>query len=222
MTWVDELKGYEPAAITLPRFDLPTIDDAAERKAVAERIATTRIIRSGRDAWEQINKAESFDGWKAIGAALSIGKRHALRTTGANAAWGRNYGRAFSDWNKAHGFGTMPKGTRSWAIALHENAKAIEQWRQGLSEQRRKRLVNPQSVVKRWQKEMHHGDGKCPQDLKRDAVAAWKRFVSCVEMLPPDQAAPLWRAVAAEVAAHAQDGPQSCRPRIERVIDFIA
>jgi hypothetical protein len=36
--------------------------------------------------------------WKIIGAALAIGKAHALRVTGANRAWGRNYSRAFCDW----------------------------------------------------------------------------------------------------------------------------
>ena len=43
--------------------------------------------------------------------------------------------------------------------------------------------------------------GKPLAYVKRDAVAAWKRFVSCVAMLPPDQVRPLWRAVAAEAAA---------------------
>ena len=91
------------------------------------------------------------------------------------------------------GFGTMPKPVRSRAIALHENAKAIERWRQSLPERERKRLINPQSVVKRWQRETQHGNGKCPTDLKRDAVAAWRRFVSCVKALPADQAAPCGR-----------------------------
>jgi hypothetical protein len=40
-----------------------------------------------------------------------------------------------------------------------------------------------------------------PADLKRDAMAAWRRFVSCVELLPPDQAEPLWQAALAEAAA---------------------
>ena len=35
---------------------------------------------------------------------------------------------------------------------------------------------------------------------KRDAMAAWRKFVSCVGMLPADQAAPLWQAAAAEAA----------------------
>jgi hypothetical protein len=46
-------------------------------------------------------------------------------------------------------------------------------------------------------------NGKCPQDLKRDVMAAWRRFVSCVQAMPADQAALLWQAVLAEVAAMA-------------------
>jgi hypothetical protein len=44
--------------------------------------------------------------------------------------------------------------------------------------------------------------------LKREAAAAWRRFVSCVQALPPDEAEPLWQAALAEVAAmaHASHG----------------
>lgn len=74
---------------TLPTFNLSDIDIEREAKEAAARVAERRTIRRGRDAWEQINKAESFDGWKAIGAALAVGKARALKITGANAAWGR-------------------------------------------------------------------------------------------------------------------------------------
>jgi hypothetical protein len=40
-----------------------------------------------------------------------------------------------------------------------------------------------------------------PQDLKREAAAAWRRFVSCVRLLPPDQAMMMWQAVSVEVEA---------------------
>ena len=53
-----------------------------------------------------------------------------------------------------------------------------------------------------WRAATVHGTGKCPQDLKREAAAAWRRFVSCVQALPPDQAMPLWQAVAAEIEAY--------------------
>jgi hypothetical protein len=40
-----------------------------------------------------IHESESFEGWAAIGAALAIGKAHALKVTGANAARGQHYSR---------------------------------------------------------------------------------------------------------------------------------
>src|SRR4029077_13809945 len=81
------------APITMPAINLPPLDAkaiAAEASAAAAKIKT---IRLGRTAWEAVAKAQSFDGWLAIGAALAIGKRHALKVTGANAAWGRSYSR---------------------------------------------------------------------------------------------------------------------------------
>ncbi|MGO8923927.1 MAG: hypothetical protein ACLQF4_13445 [Xanthobacteraceae bacterium] len=188
--------------MSLPRFNLPDPDltEAAEAQALVQE---RKVIRRGLDALAAINKAESFDGWKAIGAALAVGKRHALKVTGANAAWGRNYSREFSQWIKQHGFDAMAKSVRSVAIELHENAKAIEAWRATLPERQRRRLVHPLSNVRRWRAATAHGTGKCPADLKRDAMAAWRRFVSCVELLPPDQAAPLWQVALAEVAAMA-------------------
>jgi hypothetical protein len=36
------------------------------------------------------------------------------------------------------------------------------------------------------------------RSLKRDAMAAWRRFVSCVRSLPADQAAALWEIALAE------------------------
>ena len=70
----------------------------------------------------------------------------------------------------------MPKSTRSVAIELHENAAAIEAWRTTLPEKQRRRLVHPLSNVRRWRAATAHGNGKCPQDLKREAAVAWRRF----------------------------------------------
>jgi hypothetical protein len=123
------------APVTLPKLAFTAGHD--DIKEAAERIATTRIIRAGRDAWEEIGRAEGFEAWKLIGKALAVGKAHALRVTGANAAWGQHYSREFGKWMKAHGFDTMPKPTRSVAIELHENANAIEAWRATLPEQQR-------------------------------------------------------------------------------------
>ncbi len=96
----------------------------------------------------------------------------------------------------------MAKSVRSVAIELHENAPAIEAWRATLPEKQRKRLVHPLSNVRRW-RVATSSNGKCPQDLKRDATAAWRRFKSCLEALPDDQAAPLWQMASTEIATHA-------------------
>jgi len=182
--------------------NLPDLEVEAEAREAAARVATRR----------EIGRAESYEHWKKIAAALNIGRQFALRTIDPEAPWHqRRYGYAFHNWAQQHGFGSMPKQARSWALALHENAAAIEQWHQGLSERerKRKRLINPQSVVKRWQRETQTAlaNGKCPTDLKRDAKAAWKRFKWCLRSLPASEAAPLWQAALAEAAAMARAAP---------------
>jgi hypothetical protein len=87
----------------------------------------------------------------------------------------------------------MKPQTRSWAIALHENATAITAWRDSLPAGRgRRRPLNPQSCVKGWQRSQAHGNGR---NYKRDALFHWRQFLSCVAQLPADQAAPLWAMV---------------------------
>ena len=202
------LNGYgeerERHPVSLPKMVwLKSAAQGGDAKEAAMRFAEYRAIRAGREAWQAINRAKSFDGWRAIGAALAVGKHHALKITGANAAWGRNYSWEFSQWIKRHGFEKMAKSVRSVAIELHENAASIEAWRATLPERQRKRLVHPLSNVRRWRASLNHGNGKCLTDLRRDAIAAWRRFVSCVSALPADQAAPLWQAALAEAAAMA-------------------
>jgi hypothetical protein len=191
----------EVRPITLPRLIFMAEPDNIEE--AAERLAAMRVVRVGRDAYHAIDKAESFAAWKSIGAALAIGKAHALRVTGANAAWGQHYSREFGKWIKANGFDRMPKSTRSVAVELHENANAIEAWRATLPQRQRKRLIHPLSNVRRWRAATAHGNGKCPADLKRDAIAAWRRFVCCVKALPPHEAEALWQVAVAELVAHA-------------------
>jgi hypothetical protein len=190
--------------VTLPAIALDAIPDKVieeEARAAAAKVVERRTIREGLDAWRAIGKAESFDGWKAISAALHVGKLHALKVTQANAPWGKNYSREFGAWMKRHGFDAMAKSVRSVAVELHENANAIEAWRATLPERQRKRLVHPLSNVRRWRASLSHGNGKCPADLKRDAKAAWRRFASCLQLLPSDEARLLWRDARAQAVA---------------------
>lgn len=136
-----------------------------------------RTIKAGRNALEAIERAETFTAWMAIGKALCIGKAHALRVTGANAAWGRNYSRAFSSWMKANGFQNLPPPTRSHAIEMAEHEAAIIAWRDGLPERQKRRLIHPQSVTQRWRAATISPDARSPADLRRDATAAMAKIL---------------------------------------------
>jgi hypothetical protein len=141
--------------------------------------------------WTELSApAVSFN---SIGAALAIGKTHALRLSGANAPWGQNYCRQFSTWAKEHGFGTLRASDRSYAIALHENIGAITAFRAGLSDRERGRLVTAQSNVKKWRATTGHVRRQCPGDIKRQATMHWRRFVSAMKLLPPGEAEQLWQ-----------------------------
>jgi hypothetical protein len=184
--------------VTVAAIQLDDIDVELEA-CVAQR----RVIRAGRDAWDAIHKAETFDGWAAIGRALAVGREYALRVTGANAPMGRRYSVEFSRWVKQHGFPGMQKSVRSVALELHANIGAITAWRDSLLERQRKRLIHPVSATRRWRACTAHNGGKRPQDLKRDARAAWKRFVWCVRSLSAHEAAALWQVAFTEAGKYA-------------------
>ena len=73
---------------------------------------------------------------------LVIGKAHALKVTGANAAWGPELH------TRVWRVDQTARTDRSLAIELNENAPAIEDWRATLTERRRKRLIHPLSNVR--------------------------------------------------------------------------
>jgi hypothetical protein len=87
-----------PPPITLPKLNLPALDVEAIEAETRQAQARVRVIRAGRDAWEAVTKAQSFDGWLAIGKALAVGRDFALRVTGADRPEGRRYCAEFSQW----------------------------------------------------------------------------------------------------------------------------
>jgi hypothetical protein len=97
-----------------------------------------------------------------------------------------------------HGFGDMRPSTRSVAIELHENIDAIEPWRN--ADKRRHRLVNPQSIVKRWRKETQPQAQKV-EDAAKATSYAWQRFVALMEALPAEAAAPIRQEALSYLAA---------------------
>lgn len=113
----------------------------------------------------------------------------------------RNYSKEFGKWTTEHHFDRMPKSTRRIAIELAENEQAITGWRNGLPERQRLPLRHPQSLTRHWRAATGPPSDKSSTDLKRDAEAAWRRFLSLCEALPPDLAASLWSEAQAQAQA---------------------
>ena len=187
-----DTKAPPPALVTVPELSFlkkgPLVDDEPERREVAARFLEARTVKAGAAAWESLNKAEreTYPRWKAIAAALAIGRNHALRAAGTDIPNGAHYTAALTDWlTKNFGNRPMPKATRYWCLRLHENLGAIEEWRATLPETKRAKLVNPLSVCRAWLRATAHPRSVDPH---RTAVLAWRRFVSCVQALPADQA----------------------------------
>jgi hypothetical protein len=116
--------GRTPQAVRVKCCELGIKVEAAERGEPACAAASASVGQAQGCRRTSMSRtpspsARSDHGWKAIGAALAVGKAHALRVTGANAAWGRNYSREFSQWMKAHGFHKMTPSVRSHAIELN-------------------------------------------------------------------------------------------------------
>jgi hypothetical protein len=196
-------QGPEIAPVTLPAVKLAEITDAAikeEARAAASKVAERRTIREGLDCWREIGRAESYGHWVKIGAALFIGKQFALLTIGRDAPWyQRRYGHRFSQWLRAHGFDAMRPSERSDAITLFENRESIERWRATLSDKQRRRLRGAQQNVKRWRRAQQ---AKPQCDDVATALAAWRKFRSCLAAMSLEQAAVVWQqTVMAEAAA---------------------
>ena len=184
--------------ITLARVNLPDLDLETEMREAAERISERKVIRAGLDAWRLIGRSQSFEAWVAIGRALAIGKARAQRIAGEADGWReRNYIYEFGRWMRQHGFGDMPKSVRSVAIELYENIDAIETWRATLPERMRQRLVHPLSNVRRW-RAATMPEGKSLADLRREARAALKHFLTCLRKLPGREADMLMREMSAQ------------------------
>jgi hypothetical protein len=184
------MKHPATVPVTLPKVSLPPDDIESEIQEAAIRVARQRTIRLGRDAWQAVQRTQSFPAWIAVGRALQIGRDIAGRASGTTT--GRHYAHAFYNWADRSGFAGMSKEARWSAVDLVENLPAIEAWRSTLSEKECKRLVNPLSNCRKWRRSL---EPKPEPDCVALAQAALDRFLACMHALPPEQAAPFWRDV---------------------------
>jgi len=156
-----------------------------------------RTIKDGAKAWAGIQKSESLDKWLAIGRALGIGRSYSLRVSGSNRPTGAQYTRCFSEWTKKNGFGSMPQGLRSCVIELAISYQPIVTWLNTLPKRKRQGLHDPRTIVHHWRAATKP---RAKPDCVQRTETALRYFLSCMNKLTPDEAAPLWQTVQAEIA----------------------
>ena len=109
-------------------------------------------VALGRAAWGRIKEAsrKSWGDWKLLGAALLVGKKHALNVANKFRPEGSKYNKAFGDWCQVHGLDEIDKSDRGKLLKIMENIDEIEKWRAKLPEGKRVQLNHPSSVWRAW------------------------------------------------------------------------
>jgi hypothetical protein len=107
-------------------------------------------IEAGKVAWSRISTATTFDAWKAIAAALEVGRLCSMRDAKINVAFGTKYRRAMNAWTAANGFADMPFSYRSACHVLIGNISEIERWRNALPPEARANHV--QVIIRNWRR----------------------------------------------------------------------
>jgi hypothetical protein len=80
-----------------------------------------------------------WEDWIKVGHALVIGRTEALKIAGTNRPVGTTYNAAMGTWLREHDLADLSAQERHSLFRIMENIDAIEQWRNGLpAEQRRK------------------------------------------------------------------------------------
>lgn len=173
-----------PAPVTLAPLRWLRRPELVEIAEPAARLAETRTIKAGIDAWGRVGGRATFDDWCQVGAALLIGRKHALALSGAARPIGRRYSLAFSTWLTKHGFGAMEPSVRSAALDLAEHLDTIVKWRGTLPEKQRQQLIHPLSNVQAWRRAAR------PQEArpKVDIAAALCRLATVLRHVDPEQA----------------------------------
>jgi hypothetical protein len=161
----------------------------AQIKAEAQRnAADMRVILAGVKAWRDINFNCSLEKWRAVGAALNVGREQALRETKQNNTIGGKYTKALGKWIQENGFEGMAKNTRCWTLTLFDKYAEVSQWWNNLELYHRRRLLAPQSILSAYRAAT---TPPRPIDLRRNALSGFRKFMSAFKRMKETDAAAL-------------------------------
>jgi hypothetical protein len=158
----------ETESVARPRPSNQPVDDAAvsaaKRKAeYAQREAERKpaepavkgrpglpkndqIVELGRAAWARRKQGADWEDWKAVGAALLVGRQEAMRKAQTNKPTGKAYTTAFSNWLQINQFDDLDKSDRAKLLSIMERLDEVEAYRASLSPAERMRWNHPNSV----------------------------------------------------------------------------
>jgi hypothetical protein len=152
------------------------------------------VVTAGLKAWQQVHRATSFQNWKAIALAVSVGRQAAMSEAKVNGPRGARYARIFNGWLDANGFAAMSFHVRTACCAFADHMQEIETWRAALPDTERSSQNNVEVCLRNWRRstrmtpQKHHVmSGKrnggerpvsWPQDCIRRAAAAMRQSTS--------------------------------------------
>jgi hypothetical protein len=135
---LDALPGAKTDELTQVNSSNPTSEDT--------------VIHRGKEAWYRLRTHTTFEDWKAVGKACSIGQATAMRDAHANKPKGRGYNAAIAAWDKKHGFADLDKGVRSRLLDVMSHLAGIEAELAKLPDVKRQELNHPNAVWRFWKR----------------------------------------------------------------------
>jgi hypothetical protein len=136
------------------------------------------VIAAGQAAWGRLKTHQTWNDWRALGAALAVGRTEAMGEAGTNRPFGSKYCEFFKQWLTVNGFSDLDDNrTRARLLSCVENIDAIEAWRTTLEDEKRLKLNHPATVWSAWKRSTGERKEKT-HDPAPDLLVAWNKATS--------------------------------------------
>ncbi len=108
------------------------------------------IHRRAAEAWERLERGQTFADWLTVGASLETDRAEAMREAHVNKPQGKGYCAAFSRLIASRPFAKLEQTTRARLLEVMEHCAEIEAWLATPPLSKRLQLNHPHSVLRGW------------------------------------------------------------------------